>query len=189
MLLRSVACVLAVCGIWLLQAAWRRWAGNGRHLAFGWGALFLSIILWASTSHPDKGSALGIVAIMLAALGTLAWLYMQAERKPARDPAERQAKAERTGLPEILSRVAAGILIGPLAGLASLALATAGFAALQKAGLEHTANLVIAMFAFPLLWSALAVIAGAHSRLWRKSAIVIGAGLAPLAYLGLAAQG
>ncbi|KCZ82811.1 hypothetical protein [Hyphomonas jannaschiana] len=189
MLLRSAACVLAVCGIWLLQVAWRRRAGNGRHLAFGWVALFLSVILWAATSHPDKGTALGIVAIMLAALGALAWIYVQAEQKPARDPADRRARVARAGVPEILKRIAAGILLGPLAGLAALAIATAGFVALQKAGLEHTGNLVIAMFAFPLLWSALAVVAGANSRLWRKSAIVIGAGLAPLAYLGLAAQG
>ncbi len=86
---------------------------------------------------------------------------------------------------EILRRVAAGLLLGPLAGLAALALSTAGFVALQRSGAEHTANLITAMFALPLLWAAIAVIAGAQSRLWRKSVIVIGAGLAPAAYLGL----
>ena len=186
LLLRGAACVLAACGIWLLQAAWRRRTGNGGRLAAGWSALFLSIILWAATSHPDKGSAYGTVVIMVAALAALGWFYQQADLRPVRETAERTSDLAPSNFREILKRVAAGFLLGPLAGLASLALSTAGFVALRQAGVDHTASLVSAMFAFPLLWSALAVLAGANSRLWRKTVIVIGAGLAPLAYLGLA---
>ena len=164
-----------------------QWAANYRAFDAPVLLLFFMDSAMQEGSYMDYGMFLQ--SIMLAALGALAWIYVQAEQKPARDPADRQARVARAGVPEILKRIAAGILLGPLAGLAALAIATAGFVALQKAGLEHTGNLVIAMFAFPLLWSALAVVAGANSHLWRKSAIVIGAGLAPLAYLGLAAQG
>ena len=185
LLIRGLACLLAVCGLWLLQAAWRLRTANGWRLAGGWSAITLSVICWAVTSHPDKGSALGLVFLMIAALAALSWMYLKADRKPAREPAERVTDPVATNLLEILRRIAAGLLLGPLAGLAALALSTAGFAILQKSGTEHTANLVTAMFAFPLLWSVIAVIAGANSKLWRKSAIVIGAALAPIAYLGL----
>lgn len=185
LLIRGLACLMAVCGLWLLQAAWRLRTANGWRLAGGWSAITLSIVYWAATSHPDKGSALGLVVLMTSALAALSWRYLTADRKPARAAAERTAKPLPAGPLEILRRVAAGLLLGPLAGLAALALSTAGFVALQRSGAEHTANLITAMFALPLLWAAIAVIAGAQSRLWRKSVIVIGAGLAPAAYLGL----
>ena len=185
LLIRGLACLMAVCGLWLLQAAWRLRTANGWRLAGGWSAITLSVICWAATSHPDKGSALGIVVIMIAAMAALSWIYVKADRKTAREAAARVTELAPTSPLEILRSVAAGILLGPLAGLAALALSTAGFVMLQKSGVEHTANLVMAMFAFPLFWAVIAVVAGAHSRLWRKGAIVIGSALAPIAYLSL----
>lgn len=185
LLIRGFACLMAVCGLWLLQAAWRLRTTNGWRLAGGWFAITLSVICWAVTSHPDKGSALGIVFIMIAAMAALSWIYMKADRKAPREATERVTEPVPAGPLEILRRIAAGVLLGPLAGLAALALSTACFVMLQKSGIEHTANLVTAMIGFPLLWAVIAVVAGAHSRLWRKSAIVIGAALAPIAYLGL----
>jgi hypothetical protein len=185
LLIRGLACLMVVCGLWLLQAAWRLRTANGWRLAGGWSAITLSVICWAATSHPDKGSALGIVVIMIAAMAALSWIYVKADRKTAREATARVTKPAPTGPLEILRRIAAGILLGPLAGLAALAFSTAGFVVLRKSGVEHTTNLVTAMFAFPLLWAVIAVVASAHSRLWRKSAIVIGSAIAPFAYLSL----
>lgn len=176
---------MAVCGLWLLQAAWRMKRNNGWRLSGGWLAITLSVICWAATSHADKGSALGIVFLMTAALVALGWRYIGTDPKPARTPVERLAEHPGSTPAEILRRIFAGLLLGPLVGFAALTLSTAGFVAFRHFGAEHTATLVIAMFAFPLLWAAITVIAAAHSRLWRKSAIVIGAALVPVTYLGL----
>ena len=89
LLIRGLACLMAVCGLWLLQAAWRLRTANGWRLAGGWSAITLSVICWAATSHPDKGSALGIVVIMIAAMAALSWIYVKADRKTAREAAAR----------------------------------------------------------------------------------------------------
>lgn len=183
---RGLAFVLAVCGIILLQAAWRRRDRNGLRLAGGWSAICLSVFAWAFTSHPDKGAALGITAMCAVALAALGLTYVRAVPRPARAMPERITEYPRLGAWSVLRRIFAGLLIGPVGALSALALSTLGFALLARAGVEHTINLVIAMFAFPLLWAVLAVLAGIDTLLWRKSLVVLGTGLVSLAYLTLA---
>ena len=185
LVIRFVAALVAACGIYLLQAAWRARTGNALRLAAGWSAIIVSILAWAVTTHPDKGTAYGTIAFMLVAMAFLVRPYLGRKRRPASVRSDRMAEPPSSGWAGTLHQVAAGFLIGPVSGLSALALCTAGFAAMKAAGVEHTANMVTAMIAFPLLWASLAVLAGFDPRLWRKSAIILALGLAPAAWLVL----
>lgn len=185
LVIRLVATLIAACGIYLLQAAWLVRSGNALRLAAGWGAILVSILAWASTTHPDKGAAYGTVAFMLAAMAFLVRPYLGGKRRPANGKSDRIAEPPSSGWAGTLHHVASGFLIGPVSGLSALALCTAGFAAMKAAGVEHTANMVTAMIAFPLLWACLAVLAGFDPRLWRKGAIILALGLAAAAWLVL----
>lgn len=182
-LFRAAAIIGAVCGIWLLRAAWRLKKLNGPRLLSGWALIFASFVVWAQTTGTDKGTALGIVCITLVALAFLGSTALRASVREERQRQERIAPSVTLGWLAIAHRVFAGLLIGPLSGLSALALSAAAFVVFHDIGWEHTANLITAMFAFPLIWAGLAVVSGVDSFLWRKSLVVLGLGLAPLAYL------
>ena len=185
-LLRGSALALAVCGIYLLQAAWRLRANNALRLLGGWAAVLASIMVWSFTSAADKGAAFGIVAVVVLVLVYFAWSAFQAERRPFRQSKDREAKQDDIAWQTHLRRVWAGALIGPIAGLSALALSTAVFAMFRMAGMEHTLNLTLVSFGFPIAWAALAVIAGYGASVWKKSTLVLLAGLMPIAYLNFA---
>lgn len=181
--IRVAAIIGTVCGIWLLQTAWRARNGNGLRLTLAWVLILTAFIVWSGTSGADKGVALGIVSLTLIALVFLGRAVLRASIREARPKTHRAVPTEHVSWPTVARRTFVGLLIGPVAGFSALAIASAGFVALHEAGAEYTANLVFAMFAFPLAWAGLAVIAGADKRLWRKSLVVLGLGLVPLAYL------
>lgn len=182
-LIRTLALILAVCGIYLLQAAWHSKRSSLKHWCGGWALLLASTILWALTSGADKGAALGIIAVVLIALGFIGRNALRAGQRPARETSDRETERQKTSVLTVLRRIWIGLLIGPLSGLAALALSTAAFAILKRMTVEHTINLTIVSFGFVLLWSCIAVFAGFEKRPLRAGAGVIGAGIAPLAYL------
>lgn len=178
-----MASVLAVGGIGLLRAAWHRKADNALRLIAGWGLVFASIMGWGLTSGPDKGPALGILVAVLIVLGFLARAFFVADIRPKKDKADRVLEREPLNAFQIINRVWAGILIGPFAGLAALSFSTACFSLLKKLHVEHTLNLTITSFLFPILWGILAVIAGYSTKQITKTATIFGVALVPLAYI------
>lgn len=182
-LLRGLALILAACGIYLLQAAWRLRPSHPLRVWSGWGLVLASITMWGMTSGADKGVALGIIAIVLLVLAELGRKALSSERREAKQGRERVAETKKiTGL-TLLRRVWVGLLIGPISGLAALAISTGLFALFKDLGLDHSINLTTVSFAFPLLWAGLSVFAGFERRILRKSLGVIAPGVLPLAYL------
>ena len=181
----AAATASAGIGMWLLHAAWLS-PGRWGYVPGGWTLIVGAILAWSFTSGADKGAALGFIVIVLIALGFLLANALRSDIRPDRS-AHTQASSQGGdgGLywQTIMRRVWIGLLIGPLAGLASLSIATAAFVVLQATTLEHTANLTIVSFGLPLVWAALAVYIGYDTRLVRKSVAVLGGGLLPLAYL------
>ncbi|MEM8982158.1 MAG: hypothetical protein AAGC71_03975 [Pseudomonadota bacterium] len=186
-LLRVAALGMAACGIALLQAAWRIKANNGWRLIGGWSLIGASIVAWAYTSGADKGAALGIIAAVIIALLFVGRQALLAERRGERQRRERVAKAPPERSP-LARRIWVGALLGPIAGLAALSASTALYVALIDLSVEQTAALTTVFFAFPLLWAALAVVAGYVRHLGRKSATILAAGLLPLMYIFLNAN-
>ncbi|MEM9261944.1 MAG: hypothetical protein AAGA22_00040 [Pseudomonadota bacterium] len=190
LLIRITGICVAVCGVYALQTASR--SRSDRHsliVAAGWVAITSSLVIWAFTSGADKGVALGAIAVIIAAMGALLRVARSGPARKAKSlpkkavsaPPEPASLTFWTGL----RRIWVAALIGPVAGLAALAACAAGFAALRSAGMEHTANLTIVSFGFPIMWALFAFIAGFDRRLLRKTAIIFGGGLAPLSYLAL----
>lgn len=182
-LIRLLALLVAAFGICLLQAAWRSRPSHPLRIGGGWAFILASIALWGATSGADKGAALGIIAVVLLVLVALSREALRSERREAKQSRERVAETEKITRLILLRRVWAGLLIGPISGLAALGICTAMFAVFKDLGVDHSINLTIVSFAFPLLWGGLSVFVGFEPRLLRKSLGVIGLGGLPLAYL------
>lgn len=176
----ALALFTAVCGLWVLQTAWRAGTQNGIRLGIGWALLLVSTLVWTLTTSIEKGIALGTTAIVVMVL--LFLLYRRHAEPPRgnRVGAARHAKPEAQCIATIAGRTLSAVLLGPVAGLAALSLSTAGFVLGNTLGAEHTGNLVVAMFAFPLFWAALAALVAMDSKLWRRAAWIGSTGLAPL---------
>lgn len=148
--------ILALAGIGGLYLSWRRKERSWPLVASGWLLLAASIVSWAQTSGSDKGSALGIVAAVLIALGFVGAAAMAGPTKlrrtaPVRSlPASVRASVWHEGLRAGFA-MAAMVLV---ALVVSIATCTALFSAARSAGVEHTANLTVSMFAFPLAVAA-----------------------------------
>ncbi|MEM9530419.1 MAG: hypothetical protein AAGA23_05840 [Pseudomonadota bacterium] len=168
----------------LLQAAWRRQTRSWPLVAAGWGMLVLSLTGWSFSSGTDKGVALGVVAGIVIVLLFLAAAAARAKPRPAKPARQRRAPPAAASRWQLPRRVWIFLLAGPFAGLAALGLSTAAFVALQThLNLEHTANLTLVSFGFPLAWAGLAVAVGYQPALWRKTAAVLVPGLVSLAFL------
>lgn len=153
-------------------------------MAAAWGLLLASLVGWSRSSGADKGVALGIVAGMVMVLTLLAVVAVRSEPRPEKPTRERSVEPAAVSRWIIPRRVWIFLLTGPLAGLAALGLSTAAFVAFQKhLALEHTMNLTLVSFAFPTVWSALAVSVGYQVALWRKTVTVLAPGLGSLAFL------
>lgn len=152
-------------------------------LVGGWGLLCVSTVLWAMTSGADKGTALGITVVIVAVLMVLVRQAFSAGERELRPLNARTAEPETLTSLKMVRRIWVGLLIGPIGGLAALAVCVAGFAIFKHLEVEHTINLTVVSLAFPFVWAGLAVFSGFERRLLRKSVAVIGAGLLPFTYL------
>jgi len=183
MILALIGTALCVFGLFALYRAWQRKTKNTVLVVAGWGLLLGGVIAWGYTSGPDKGPALGIVAAVLIALCFLSVQLFRAERRPMRSKPKRVLEPVKLTTRDYLSRIWTGVLIGPIAGLSALALCTASFSVFKSMNVEHTLNLTLVSFAFPLLWGGLAVFAGYSTKGLAKTATLLASGLVSLAYI------
>jgi len=182
-IIRGLACAVAACGIYLLWAATRQQGGYAVRLIGGWSLIVSAIVGWSMTSSVEKGAAMGIIAVVLAALALLAAIALQGPPRSGRSSTGRAMEVQQVEFVGYGRRVLVGVLIGPIACLSAVAICTAAFLGFQNAGVEHTINLTIVSFALPVIWGLLSIWGGADPKLWRKSLTILGCGLLPLAYI------
>ena len=179
----GLAVAMAVCGVAMLQAAWRLSQRNYRLVSLGWLLLLAATLFWTTTTAADQGVAIGLVVLILVALAFLSVRMMRAPIRMTRPVRKRTAPDVRLGWRELLRRAWTGVLLIPIAGMAALLATTGVFVGLKALGVEHTANVTVGYFTFPLLWAALGGLIGYETGLVRKSLTVISVGAVPLALL------
>ncbi len=177
-----LAILAAVCGTWVLQAAWRFPARQWHLVLLGWILVFTSLYVWTLTTTTDKGIALGIAAwVMIAVL----FLLRSAMKSPVRaQRKQRKIKAkskEGVAISMPKSQIAVNALtvltIGPLAGLAAMLMSTLLLCLMQLVQLEYTATIALTMIIFPVFWAGLAVMLGYQQRLSTRLVTVAVIGL------------
>ncbi|MBK5911392.1 hypothetical protein CCR85_07780 [Rhodothalassium salexigens] len=168
-----------LAGLGLLYAAWARPARGRWPVLAGWMAALVGAVLWGLADGGDRGVAVGVVMFVALALAVLLWRRRRGPVAAVRaGSAGRAAPTAPTGAgPAGLGRrIGVGLLVGPGAGLAAVALVLALFGALDRAGAHVTAAIVAGYVVLPLLWAGLAVWALMAPGLARKAAVVAGPG-------------
>jgi len=149
----AAGAVLAVAGPVLLRRAWLKSDGAAALTAGGWALLILCFPLWALAGGIDRGTAMGVVAVMAAALALIAATAPRPLRRPStgavREP--RASVAPRRTAGDLLRRAGRFVTTGPLAAAAAVALTLA--LALHGPGAEATRT-VTAVLLLPLMWGA-----------------------------------
>ena len=180
LVIQLFAIIVAVCGTWLLQTAWRKPQRHWGLVLSSWGLICFSFYIWTFTTAADKGVALGLVAWVLVALAALTAIVFSA---PVRT--ERRLKKTQNRLDPLLKTVAfkrflSALLIGPVAGIVALVLSVLMFQLMLIIDVEYTANLAIALMLFPIFWGGLAVLLGYQLTLIKRliTLVAIGAGSA-----------
>ena len=111
-------------------------------------------------------------------LAVLAYRSPVKERRNIeREPTE--TTNSRAGLKTWVMRGYNFLLLLLVSGLASMSISTAAFMVGQAFGVEHTANLTVSMFLFPMLWAIFSVVTGYISRPLVKSALLCAFGIVP----------
>jgi hypothetical protein len=166
-------------GILALHLAWRQKKRNWPLVGTGWALVLASILAWDQTSGADKGPALGIVSLVLLALLAVALVAWRTPVKLRRAAVSRTLRDEPqpNGKAGAISRTVAVITIVFAGLIVAISTSTAVFMANRAAGMEHTGNLTIAMFSFPLIWAALATFVGYSPSTVRKAAVLGGMAL------------
>lgn len=167
---------LSGAGIFTLYRAWQRKERDWRLTGLGWALLLGSLLAWDRTSGVDKGPALGLVAITALALVGIAIVAMRTPVKQRREARVRNGTADmQTRVRHSAWANLASILAIVIFGLAaSVAACTALFMGSRSLGMEHTANLSLTMFAFPLAWAGLATYIGYSSNVRSRATFVFG---------------
>lgn len=168
---------LSGAGIFALYLAWRCKQRSWPLIGGGWALLLVSVLSWGQTSGVDKGPALGLVSITLTAMLAICIVAMRTPVKHRRGPrarivpAEVPARARNSGWSTLVHILAIAIL-----GLCvSVAACTALFMGSRSLGMEHTANLSLTMFAFPLVWAVLATYIGYSASFRGRAGILLSA--------------
>lgn len=167
---------LSGTGIFALYLAWKAKQRNWGLIGLGWALLLGSLLVWDGTSGVDKGPALGLISITMMALVAIAIVAMRTPVKQRREARVRHGAADvQTRVrPSVWTNVASILAIVIFGLLASLAACTALFMAGRTLGMEHTANLSLTMFAFPLAWAGLATHIGYSSSVRTRASWVVG---------------
>ncbi|GAA0477579.1 hypothetical protein GCM10009096_19340 [Parasphingorhabdus litoris] len=178
--------VSAIGGVYLLHKAWHKRFGANLEIIGGVLLILFSIIAWVQTSGADKGTALGIIVLII--VGGLAVLISalqtpKRKAKEGRSPSEHVLSASSAGAMVWLQRIYHGLLLFLLSGLAAVSVSSALFMMFRWLGMEHSVNLTIAAFAFSILWASLAVYVGSQRATMRKSIIILGLAIIPAAAL------
>lgn len=183
--------LLGAAGIASLYGAWQR-KDTGRVLTVaGWALVAAAILAWSRTSGIDKGPALGIVSTVLIALAAVAISALRTPVRPRRAARARMLRDDQGGVPaQDIAPKALTLVVLVLMGFAgSLGVCAALFMAGRSAGFEHTGNLALAMFAFPLVWAGLATWIGYTAHPARGAAMLATLLAAALAITSLAMWG
>ncbi|MBB4211021.1 hypothetical protein EV659_103210 [Rhodothalassium salexigens DSM 2132] len=174
-----------LAGLGLLYAAWARPARGRWPVLAGWMAALVGAVLWGLADGGDRGVAVGVVVFVALALAVLLWRRRRGPVAAVRAgsagraaPTVPTAPTATTGAGQagLGRRIGVGLLVGPGAGLAAVALVLALFGALDRAGAHVTAAIVAGYVVLPLLWAGLAVWALMAPGLARKVAVVAGPG-------------
>ena len=179
--------ILSLLGIFSLYAAWQKKGRDWPRLAIAWALVTAAIISWSQTSGIDKGPALGIVVVTLSGLLAVAVVGLRSPEKMARP-----ARAARITAVHKLNAwpVAIRALVIILAGLiVSVAASTAIFMGSRSAGLEHTANLTLTMFSFPMLWGVIATYTGYSQSAKGRAVVLAGIAAASICVIALGMKG
>lgn len=156
---------LSIAGVFALYLSWQRRKRSWPLVLGGWALIIGAIVSWAQTSGVDKGPALGIVIVILTAMSAVGIVAAKTPVKLRREPRIRDlSEATQSSVwHEGLSTTASILAIVFVGLIASVAACTALFMGSQAVGVEHTANLTITMFSFPLLWGAISTYIGYSS--------------------------
>lgn len=167
---------LGLTGIGALYLSWRRKSRSWALVGSGWSLLLGSVLSWSQTSGIDKGPALGIIAVVFTALAAVALTAWRTPVKQRRKVAARPAalNAQASVWHEGLTMAASLTAIAVVGLIASVAFCTALFLANRSLGLEHTANLTLTMFAFPVTWGGLATLVGYSKSVVTRAAVLLG---------------
>lgn len=168
-----------VAGVFALRLAWRLRAGDPATrriwLAGSWGGVLAATILLSSAYGAERGVALALVILALAALVVVA---LNLTRRPDR--------AQRDGVALAPSRRGARIwrgafrflLAGPISGVAAIGIA---LAFTLKAPLGEVDKLILGGSLVPILWGAGMAWTLADDRILRAAAALLGVGAAGFA--------
>lgn len=167
---------LSIAGVYALSLSWQRKTRHWPLVLSGWGAILGAILAWAQTSGVDKGPALGIIVVVLTAM---IGVFIVALRTPVKQRREPKARAlgsanEASVWHEGLSTTASILAIVIIGLIAAMASCTAFFMGSRALGMEHTANLSLTMFAFPMVWAALATYVGYSTSVLGRATFMAG---------------
>lgn len=177
----TIGTLLTLIGVGLIWLAWRL-GRDGRTRARlvarcgGWGLLALSLWPWQVAAGTDRGVALAITVMMLAALlivGVIGWRHYRANggnsRRRRRTTREIETVPQSRG--ELLSRIWIFFLAGPIAGMTTVALVLV----VNSAGADWApANrLALDLLVVPVAWPLLALLATYDMPLRRRSAMLL----------------
>lgn len=168
--------VLSGAGIFALYLAWKAKQRNWPLIGLGWALLLGSLIAWDRTSGVDKGPALGLISITMMAMLAIFVVAMRTPVKQRREARVRNVMADaQTRVRHSAWANLASVLAIVIFGLvASVAACTALFMGSRSLGMEHTANLSLTMFAFPLSWAGLATYIGYSSNVRARAGVLVG---------------
>ena len=176
----------AFFGIGLLYFTWQSKTSNNLFVMGGWTLIIGSLVFWRYTNGADKGIALGIVVFSLISLLFLTVIALSTPPRKVKPLRERTLQPPPNNIAVFLKRFWSGLLIGPLSGFSALLFSTAIFAISKASLIEHTINLTVSAFLFPLSWAVLAVCVGCQTLIWKKSLTVFFAALISAASLWFA---
>lgn len=159
----------------LVRASERRKQARGVLISAGWALIAFSMIPWAFFGGVDRGPAIGICVLSLAAIS---WIMRNGAisgrgRSTNSDETNPDTRVNPDRIPW-LRRSWIFLLAGPVAFASSAALGVAIFAFTPSADADR---LALAAYLVPVIWGSLAMWAVSDPRLMRKSMGVVGLGI------------
>lgn len=171
----TAGAVLLLAGLALLVVAWRRRKqSRGLLIAGGWGLMLLSMWPWVVFGGPDRGVAIAISVLTLAAFAIV--MRNGAAVKRVRAVADDEVVTGYSDVGQIDwgRRGWVVLLAGPIAFASALQLSLVVF---MSHGLAEADRVTFAGVLMPLAWGALTTWALSDPNLMRKSAGIIGIGV------------
>lgn len=167
--------VLLLAGLALLVAAWRRRKqSRGLMIASGWGLMLLSAWPWVVFGGPDRGLAIAVTVLTLAAFAIVVRNGAAVRRAAATADDEVVSGYSDIGQIDWGRRGWVVLLAGPIAFASAVELSLVVF---MSHGLAEADRVTLAGVLMPLAWGALTTWALSDPKLVRKSVGVIGIGV------------